>query len=82
LRRLLPVQPFVTTRAGLETCLKVLDELLAVVSFLERPVEFPILLDASLVLLLLDGRGLSRVKQDELRVLHLRQHTTDTCIRN
>ena len=49
----------VTTRAGLETCLKVLDEVHAVVSFLERPVELPILLDASQLLLLLDGRGLS-----------------------
>jgi len=48
----------VTAIAGLEACLKVLDELHAVVSFLERPVEFPILLDASQVLLLLDGRGL------------------------
>lgn len=53
------VHSVVTTRAGLETCLKVLNELQAVVSFLERPVELPILLDASLVLLLLDGRGLS-----------------------
>ena len=52
------MQSVVTTRAGLEACLKVLDELHAVVSFLERPVELPILLDASQVLLLLDGRGL------------------------
>jgi hypothetical protein len=36
----------VTTIAGLEACLKVLDEFHAVVSFLERPVELPILLDA------------------------------------
>ena len=53
------VQSLITTRAGLETCLKVLNELQAVVSFLERPIEFPVLLYASLVLLLLDGRGLS-----------------------
>ena len=53
------MQSVVTTRAGLETCLKVFNELQAVVSFLERPVEFPVLLNASLVLLLLDGRGLS-----------------------
>jgi hypothetical protein len=53
------VQSVVTTRARLETCLKVLDELQAMVSFLERPVEFPVLLYASLVLLLLDCRGLS-----------------------
>lgn len=74
------MQSAVATRAGLETCLKVLNELQAVVSFLERPVELPVLLDASLVLLLLDDRGLRRVQQDELRVLHLWQHTTDTCI--
>ena len=53
------VKSVVTGSASLESCLKILDELHAMVSLLDRPVELPIFLNASQLLLLLDGRDLS-----------------------